>query len=597
MEKRAVVGEVFAQHVSHVQRTRIGPLVATLVLLGQAFADSPHDSFDVAVVLGRHMIQVASDGGVQERSSARRVDDQPVLDVDVVLDLRLHVLADVACAGRERTMQSSLDVSEMPHAELLSDMLREAGLVAQRAHRLNVDALCDSLHFEGQGAPALCQNELRHAVSHLRRLPADCLKHLIVVEAIEEGALGLLVESQLVEELIEAGVESNLFLDALCERHRQSVLQKRSIVHADRLQHLEAVQRLGWGDGHLGAAERVDEPGHERFHRREYYDCPMDAQDLRLQPVPKRIKEAYAGAAPAVSAFRSDLLSYEDLFRLRRELGIPEELSLRVGRDFDISHYGVLGYAMMSAATLAQAVQIAVRYHRTAEPLLTVNMRSDAKQVYVLLENSYHLDTDFYRSVVEEMIGTFPSLWETLTGKVILPERLMVAYPDPGYSAVYADVFGRLPQFDAVETAYAISKTAMSLPLVKADASTFALLEQSCRELLEEIRQAENFTNSVREVLLREMSSVNTAADVAQHLNVSERTVRRKLANENTAFHELVDDVRTRLAKDYLSGTEMTAQEIAELLGYTEASNFRRAFVRWTHVTPQRYRRQTVRVR
>ena len=56
-------------------------------------------------------------------------------------------------------------------------------------------------------------------------------------------------------------------------------------------------------------------------------------------------------------------------------------------------------------------------------------------------------------------------------------------------------------------------------------------------------------------------------------------------------YHELLDDVRLRLAKDYLSSTELNAQEIAELLGYTESTNFRRAFTRWTKTTPQKYRR------
>jgi AraC-like DNA-binding protein len=315
----------------------------------------------------------------------------------------------------------------------------------------------------------------------------------------------------------------------------------------------------------------------------------MDSQELRTQPVPHRIQRALKAVVPGLA---DGPLSYAELFEIGRRANVPDDLALEAGRDFDIGDYGILGYAMMSAATLAQAVQIAIKYHRTAEPLLHVSMRTDDQHVYVLLENSFQLDLAFYRAVVEEVLATFPALLETLTGQPVLPVAVKLAFPDPGHGATYVRVFGCAPEFDAVETSYVISRASMSLPLIKADASNFALLEQSCRELLDEIRGAHNFTNSVREVLLREVSSLNTARDVGAFLNISERTLRRKLAQENTAFHDLLDDVRARLAKDYLASTELNAQEIAELLGYTESTNFRRAFARWTSVTPQRYRNE-----
>jgi AraC-like DNA-binding protein len=321
----------------------------------------------------------------------------------------------------------------------------------------------------------------------------------------------------------------------------------------------------------------------------------MESHDLRAEAAPKRIQLAYQSAAPNVPAFFHERLSYDQLFGMRLEMDLPADLTLRAGQEFDIGDYGILGYAMMSASTLAQAVNLAVKYHRTAEPLLLVNMRADETNVHVLLENSYHLDDYFYRAVVEEVIATFPKLLHTLTGKSVLPVAVDLAYPDPGYAAAYRDVFNCEPSFDAFETSYVLSKSSMSLPLVKSDAKNFALLEQSCRELLDEIRKSQNFTNSVREVLLREVSSMNTASAVGELLNISERTLRRKLAQEQATFRSVLDDVRARLAKDYLAGTEMTAQEIAELLGYTESTNFRRAFMRWTRVSPQRYRSRTQR--
>lgn len=71
---------------------------------------------------------------------------------------------------------------------------------------------------------------------------------------------------------------------------------------------------------------------------------------------------------------------------------------------------------------------------------------------------------------------------------------------------------------------------------------------------------------------------------------MTERTLRRKLEAEDTSFAEILDDMRLSLALECLKGTNMTTEHIAELIGYDNATNFRRAFKRWTGKTPREYR-------
>jgi AraC-like DNA-binding protein len=79
-------------------------------------------------------------------------------------------------------------------------------------------------------------------------------------------------------------------------------------------------------------------------------------------------------------------------------------------------------------------------------------------------------------------------------------------------------------------------------------------------------------------------------SDIAGHLNMSARTLRRKLREENTSFRRLADDLRMQMAIKYLRDTDLTVKDIAEVLGFSEAANFRHAFRRWTKAAPHQFR-------
>jgi AraC-like DNA-binding protein len=78
--------------------------------------------------------------------------------------------------------------------------------------------------------------------------------------------------------------------------------------------------------------------------------------------------------------------------------------------------------------------------------------------------------------------------------------------------------------------------------------------------------------------------------DVARNLNMSARTLRRKLREENTSFRQLVDELRRDFALRYLRDTDLTVEDIAETLGFSDAANFRHAFRRWTNASPHEFR-------
>jgi AraC-like DNA-binding protein len=83
-----------------------------------------------------------------------------------------------------------------------------------------------------------------------------------------------------------------------------------------------------------------------------------------------------------------------------------------------------------------------------------------------------------------------------------------------------------------------------------------------------------------------------TATEIAEELNVSQRTYMRRLTNEKTSFSEILDEVRYDLAKEYLSDENMAISEIAFVLKYNDQAAFTNAFKRWANVTPKAFRKK-----
>jgi AraC-like DNA-binding protein len=111
------------------------------------------------------------------------------------------------------------------------------------------------------------------------------------------------------------------------------------------------------------------------------------------------------------------------------------------------------------------------------------------------------------------------------------------------------------------------------------------------------MNRVQKTTAAVRVLLIQSAGEFLDIAEVAQQLNMSERTLRRRLEVEATSFRAIFEDVRNVLATQYLARTTLTVADIAHLLDYTETVNFRRAFVRRHGVTPSQYRQKNSRRR
>ncbi len=287
-------------------------------------------------------------------------------------------------------------------------------------------------------------------------------------------------------------------------------------------------------------------------------------------------------------------ITYRAYLRMHRNLAahpLPADFGF-IRQPFSIASYGMLGYAMMSCATLRQVIQIALKYYRTAGPLLELSFEMDDQRLVIGVANVFSLDTAQLILATEQLFTAFPLLLDVLVGKPVAPQQVDFSYVTPPTAHLYAARFDCPVRFDAPDTRFVLGADALALPLAQADADSAVMFERSCRQLLQEIEARDSLTNTLRQLLLDSPGSLPDAAAAAKCLHLGERTLRRRLADEGTTFQSTLDEVRCHLATDYLVSTHLSTQEIAELLGFSEATNFRRAFLRWTRRSPTSFRRR-----
>jgi AraC-like DNA-binding protein len=256
-----------------------------------------------------------------------------------------------------------------------------------------------------------------------------------------------------------------------------------------------------------------------------------------------------------------------------------------------ISDYGLLGSAMMSTANLEQAVQIAVKYHKMAGAMFELVFDVDGDEAVLRID---HLlpGGRVGQYTVEELFAGISRLIGLLLGRDHKPSRILLNYEAPDYAEKHLQCFRCPVIFDQPSCQYRFSREELAEPLAEADANTARICEESCRELLNQMEIEDDIISRICHLLLSTPGEFPKLDAVANKLSLGARTLRRRLNDLGTSYQRILDDVRRELAIEYLRTTNLTVQEIAELLGYSEVTNFRRAFMRWVELSPYQYRKQ-----
>ncbi|HSW14999.1 MAG TPA: AraC family transcriptional regulator [Solimonas sp.] len=272
-------------------------------------------------------------------------------------------------------------------------------------------------------------------------------------------------------------------------------------------------------------------------------------------------------------------------------LGPDRPFALEAGSRHHISAFGIWGFALLSSPNFHDAVQLGLRYIRLTaaycriEPLLT------ADEAVLRLDDS-DLPEDLRHFLVERDLAALITLQRDLEPHRLPVKALRFRRAAPPYAARFEDLLGVTPLYDQAHDETTVPIELLRIPLPQSNPQTLRASEEECRRLLERHRLRGGLAGQVRDRLTRTPAAIPTMVQIAAELDINPRTLRRRLATEATNYESLVDEVRGVMAEELLSGTDLSIEEIAERLGYSEPSAFSRAFKRWKSVAPLSYRRR-----
>jgi len=284
----------------------------------------------------------------------------------------------------------------------------------------------------------------------------------------------------------------------------------------------------------------------------------------------------------------AEILMEQELRLIRNVIAaLPQAggLALEVGTRFQITDFGFWGYALFSSRSLREALRVALRYLDLSAIFGEMDFDEQPREAYVRM-NYRKVPADVRQFVIERDTASIWRVQRLIDPRPPPPLRMLFEFPAPPYAQRYQELMGTRPEFGAKETMFVLDPRVFNEPLPQSNEATARLCEAECQKLLARRRARSGTSARVRDIILRRPAQAADMEVVAAELCMTSRTLRRHLADENTSFRALRDEVLMTLAEELIGTAHMKLAEVAERLGYSDAAAFSHAFKRWKGVTP-----------
>jgi AraC-like DNA-binding protein len=274
------------------------------------------------------------------------------------------------------------------------------------------------------------------------------------------------------------------------------------------------------------------------------------------------------------------------LERARTLTGEPG-LGYYLGLQTRVTLYGFLGFAMMSATTIGEALKIGLEFAPIFSTALAMNLSIEGRIASLSFEERADLGSSRDIVLISLIVG-LRELGRASTGRDT-GGSAEFAFPEPEYHARFAHL-ALYSRFDQPVNRIQFDSAVIDFPILTADPVAVQLARAQCERELDELGVGIRLSDRVRR-LIADDDDLRSLEQMARHLELSPRTLRRRLAAEGVSFFSLVDQGRRDKALRLVRSSRLSIEMVARQLGYTTASSFVRAFHRWTGKTPVEYRR------
>ncbi len=267
-------------------------------------------------------------------------------------------------------------------------------------------------------------------------------------------------------------------------------------------------------------------------------------------------------------------------------------LGLTVGQLLNMSAHAVVGQTFLACANLMEVLDTLVRYG----PLLTgrqaqIDHHKDVEAGRIGLTLSVAWPSPSIRFSHEAIFSAAQKTLSDLLQTPAVDVEVSLPYDAPRDTTAFEEIFGNNVRFNAEKATLSLPAALITEPLPTSNPILRALYDAECARLLADLSENANCAERTLAALDKLEGQYPRLDQMAAMLHLSTRTYRRRLQDESTSFQALLDSVRSKHATQLLKHPEMSVDRVAQRLGFSDVSNFRRAFIQWTGESPSQWRK------
>jgi AraC-like DNA-binding protein len=269
---------------------------------------------------------------------------------------------------------------------------------------------------------------------------------------------------------------------------------------------------------------------------------------------------------------------------------------LQSSQHVEPASYVVLGYITMNCRTISEAMDKIIPYERLVGDMGTTSFEHK-EQCLIMSWHCNYTDPEVIPHMVDNVLASWVEFTRWLANSPSQsPKEVLLtrSKPDNEHVELYQQIFRCPIRFNQDINALVIEPHILEQPLRRPDPILLNTLEQHAQLQLNELSNSSDIINRVVMTLTQLMSKgmIPRKERLAEELNTSPRTLQRKLQQAETSYQELLDRVRYERSQHYLSYSQLSIQQIADSLGFSDTRSFHRSFKSWSGTTPGDFRQK-----
>lgn len=269
-------------------------------------------------------------------------------------------------------------------------------------------------------------------------------------------------------------------------------------------------------------------------------------------------------------------------------------LGLKAAEHLNPASLHAFGFAWLASDSLHDGLSRMVRFVDLISDGLSLQLSLSDNQCRFSIERAT-LKPTAMASRLDSIWAGLITLCRTLVTPDLSPMSVTLSRPKPDCAANYFALFRAPVEFSAVKDSMVFDREIAERPLPAANRALAHANDQVISDYLERFK-ATDLPGQVRTRMIELLPTGNfSETQLAHALNISSRTLQRKLADAGTSYSALLDEARQDLALRFIGEQRYSIKETSYLLGFSEPGNFSRAFRRWTGEAPSRYRERASR--